>query len=332
MNDTEKSFEAKMSSRLEKEVDNIEQLQGRWDEALTKLYGYFGVENNDRFSQNKLLCELEEKTLQTIEREGGPIVLGFAGPGGAGKGTVKEQVKNSIEVGDIINSTTREKRDYEIDGVHYNFINTEKLASGTVLMEESLNQVKKILNLEKTPDFLTKDHLDKIQNLFDEEFQKGKIEDGIDLFPNTNDDKNNFLNLTLRPLRGWYGLSINGLDEGTSENRISSFEESAPNMLRIGEGVKEQGINFYLIYVLPEQPIAETMARRALKRDGLEQTSEKLLSTIGGRQVLEFEKMVEMLLSGDYSTKPIFLLNDEGLEENGQFITRTGQALVDVLK
>lgn len=332
MNNAEKSFEVKMFSRLEKEAENIEQLQERWDEALIKLYGYYEVENNSNFKQNKLLRELEEKTLQTVEKERTPIVLGFAGPGGAGKGTVREQVKNSIDIGEVINSTTRQRRDYEIDGIHYDFITTENLASDIVLTEESLRQVEKILKLEKTPDFLTKDHLNKIQNLFDEKFQKGEIEDGIDLFPNVNDDKNKFLNLTLRPLRGWYGLSVNGLEKATSENKVSTFEESAPNMLRIGEGVKEKGINFYLIYVLPEQPIAETMARRALKRDGLEQPTEKLLSTIGGRQVIEFEKMVEMLLSGTYLTKPVFLLNDEGFEKDGQFITRTGQALVDSLE
>ncbi len=315
-------------ARLEQESENVNKLQERWDLALTSLYKYFEISGGKGLEENERLREIEAKTLKTIEKENVPIILGFAGPGGAGKGTVKAQIKEPLNVGDIINSTTRSKRDYEVDGIHYNFVTTKELADGTVLKEESLKKIQDLLGLKKNPEILEKEHLDKLQELVDKKFKNGEIEDGIDLFPNVDNVKNEFLNLTLRPLRGWYALSVKDLKNTTEKNIISSFEESAPNMLRIGEGIKAQGINFYLAYVLPEQPIARTMAHRALKRDGVDQDSEKLLSTIGGRQILEFEKMVDMLITGDYSTRLVLLVNDEGYEKNNEFMTRTGDALI----
>ena len=328
----EKSLEDKVLFRLEDESEKIQQLQERWDIALTELYKYFDIEKAENDNDNEKLREIESKTIQSIDVEKTPIVLGFAGPGGAGKGTVRGQIKEPLNTGDVINSTTRDKRDYEIDGEHYNFVTTKRLAEGTILKKESLKVIQKSLDLEKVPEFLEEGHLDEIQSLIDEKFQKGEIEDGIDLFPDVENHKNEFLNLTLRPLRGWYALSVKDLKSITCENSFSSFEESAPNMLKIGEGVKAQGVNFYLIYVLPEQPIAKTMATRALKRDGVEQNSEKLLSTIGGRQILEFEKMVQMLVTGEYSTKLVLLVNDEGYEKEGEFFTRTGDALIQSFK
>ncbi len=331
MNKSE-SLENKIEMRLEEEKEQISKLQERWDSALGNLYNYFDVENLDGGSENEKLRDIEGKTLDSIEKDKGPIILGFAGPGGAGKGTVRAQVKENLAAADIVNSTTRDKRDYEIDGVHYNFVTTEELARKTVLKEESLILIKDLLNLNDIPEYLQKEHLDKLQEMVDLDFKEGRVEDGIDLFPNVSDVKNEFLNLTLRPLRGWYALSIKDLKGVTSENSLASFEESGPNMLRIGHGINSEGINFYLVYVLPEQPIAKTMAARALKRDGYDQPTEKLLSTIGGRQVLEFEKMVEMLISGEYSTKLILLVNDEGYQKGDEFITRTGEALIDAVK
>lgn len=322
----------KISFRLEEESEKISELQDRWDLALDELYRYFDIEKSDDMNENIGLREIESKTLQHIEKEETPIILGFAGPGGAGKGTVRAQIKGSLNVGDIVNSTTRDRREYEVDGVHYNFVTTEHLANGTVLKKKSLEKVKELLGLEEIPKSLKKEHLDNIQALIDNKFEKGEIEDGIDLFPEVENSKNKFLNLTLRPLRGWYALSVEDLKNTTSKNILSSFEESGPNMLRIGEGIKAQGVNFYLVYVLPEQPIAKTMAQRALKRDGCEQKTEKLFSTIGGRQILEFEKMVEMLVTENYSTKLVLLVNDDAYIKDGEVLTRTGDALIEAVK
>ncbi len=328
----EKPKDLDIKSRLEQESSNIQELQNRWDCALDRLYEYFNIEKNKDDNENEKLREIETQTLANIEKGKESIVLGFAGPGGAGKGTVREQIKDPLATGSIVNSTTRDRRDYEIDGVHYNFVTTKELASKSVLLNESLEKVQELLELETIPKQLQPEHLDKLQQTVDEKFKLGELEDGIDLLTNTNDPKNEFLNLTLRPLRGWYALSIRDLQNSTDKNKISSFEESGPNLLRIGEGMKNQDINFYLVYVLPEQPIAETMATRALKRDGCDQDTEKLLSTIGGRQILEFEKMVQMLTSGEYATKLVLLVNDEGREEEGQFLTRTGDALINTLR
>lgn len=57
---------------------------------------------------------------------GGKIII-FAAPSGSGKTTlVKNLLKNNTDLGFSISATTRDKRDYEIDGKDYYFLNVEQ--------------------------------------------------------------------------------------------------------------------------------------------------------------------------------------------------------------
>ncbi len=56
-------------------------------------------------------------------KKGKLIVI--SGPSGVGKGTIREKIKFDNYVFSI-SSTTREKRDGEVDGVHYNYISKEE--------------------------------------------------------------------------------------------------------------------------------------------------------------------------------------------------------------
>ena len=73
------------------------------------------------------------------------------------------------------------------------------------------------------------------------------------------------------------------------------------------------------------------MANRALSRDGVNQPSEKLFSTIGERQVNEFKTMVDMLLK--HNVQFILLVNDDILSnKDGKVATRTGEELIKEFK
>ena len=109
------------------------------------------------------------------------------------------------------------------------------------------------------------------------------------------------------------------------------MEESGPNLVLIGNTIDKEELNYSLVYILPPQPIARTMANRALSRDGVNQPSEKLFSTIGERQVNEFETMVDMLLK--HNVPFILLVNDDILpSRKGKIITRTGEELIKEFK
>jgi hypothetical protein len=310
-----------IEDRLQQESLKLDELQARWNEGIGKLKGYFGVEE-EYDNPNNLLRSLEQKTLEEFDIDERPIVLGFAGPGGAGKGTVREQLGDSVKSLQGVNSTTRDRRDYEVDGIHYHFVTTEDLVEGTSLTDDSIELVKEFLNI--SGDFvLTSKVLDDIGNKIENE----NIKDGITLTVN-QDSK--YLNLTYRPGRGWYGMSSDTF-EGLRTGDLVTIEESGPNLVLIGESFNKQEINYSVVYILPPQPIARTMAKRALLRDGIDQSSENLFSTIGERQVNEFEVMVELLLKSDVSF--ILLVNDDLLpSEDDKVITRTGVELIKKFK
>jgi hypothetical protein len=306
-----------IDDRIEQEGVKIQELQLRWDGAIDKLRGYFGLEEEYE-NPNDLLRLLEQKTLERFNLDDRPVAFGFAGPGGAGKGTVREQLADSIKTLQGINSTTRDRRDYEVNGVHYNFVTTEDLVQGVSLTEDSISLVKEFLDVTK--DFeLKAEILDKLGSKIEDE----RITDGITL---SVKEESRYLNLTYRPGRGWYGMGSDTF-KGLNKGDLITIEESGPNLVLIGDSLSKENINYSIVYILPPQPIAKTMARRALSRDGVNQSSEKLFSTIGERQVNEFEVMVDLLLESEVPV--ILLVNDDLLpSENEKVITRTGVELI----
>lgn len=313
--------ELTIDERIEQENENLSELQSRWDNAIEKLKPYFGIEEEFE-TPNDLLRSLESKTLSEFNMDDRPVALGFAGPGGAGKGTVREQLMDEVKTLPGVNSTTRERREYEVDGVHYNFVTTEDFASGVTLTEESKEEIAKLLGEEKS-DKLTSEMLDRLGKKMEDE----NMVDGITL---TVEKGSSYLNLTYRPGRGWYGVSTDTFD-GLKKGDIITLEESGPNLVLIGDSINKEELNYSLVYILPPQPIAETMARRALSRDGIDQPSEKLFSTIGERQVNEFETMVDLLLK--HNVPFILLVNDDVLpSKDGKVITRTGEELIKKMR
>jgi hypothetical protein len=316
-----KPEQTSIDDRIEQEGEKLEKLQERWDGAIEKLGGYFEMDEEYE-DPNTLLRSLEQKTLEEFNLDNRPVAFGFAGPGGAGKGTVREQLADSVKTTQGVNSTTRERRDYEIDGVHYNFVTAEDLVREVSLTEDSLNQIKEFLN---SPDEieLKADILNEIGTKIENE----NITDGITL---SVEEGSFYLNLTYRPGRGWYGMGSDTF-KGLNKGDLITIEESGPNLVLIGDSLNKEDINYSVVYILPPQPIATTMARRALSRDGVDQSSETLFSTIGERQVNEFEVMVDLLL--EHKVPVILLVNDDLLpSENGKIVTRTGAELIKKFK
>lgn len=68
-----------------------------------------------------------------------PLVVVISGPSGAGKDTVLNRMKErGVKADFIVTTTTRPRRDYEIDGVSYNFVsraNFDKMINNNDLLE-----------------------------------------------------------------------------------------------------------------------------------------------------------------------------------------------------
>lgn len=115
---------------IEEAQKNAEFLVGMhnaWVNALDGAASVLGVQYDD---PNDLPYLLEEETVRraaekaTIEVPTSRIVLGIAGPGATGKGTVTKLLNTPR----VINTTTRLPRDYERDGVDYHFVDEEQFA------------------------------------------------------------------------------------------------------------------------------------------------------------------------------------------------------------
>lgn len=94
----------------------VEELQNRWNEALAEVCGVI-YENESGDAAEAL----ERASQQNFNRQNKQIVMGVAGPGAAGKGTLSKFILNNLGFSKIVNTTTRAKRENEQDGKDYYF-------------------------------------------------------------------------------------------------------------------------------------------------------------------------------------------------------------------
>lgn len=105
--------------------DRIAELESNWDEAILfvakSLYpdtDFEGLDPKDCISIIEALSHSNYKA----SREPSLRLIGLAGPGASGKGTLSEFLLQYIGLTKIVNSTTRPQRTGEIEGVHYHFL------------------------------------------------------------------------------------------------------------------------------------------------------------------------------------------------------------------
>lgn len=119
-----------MSSREDQAVDQhrvrLDQLQARWDVELRSVAASFGIQG-ENLTTGELMKELERVTCGEMlaskeQAEGKGLVVGCAGPGASGKGTLGDHAIEAHGFTRVINTTTRDQRHYEVDGVHYHFV------------------------------------------------------------------------------------------------------------------------------------------------------------------------------------------------------------------
>ena len=107
-------------------LERISALQARWDVALPSivksLYPHHFLQDADVNSQD-LLTRISIEQFQLPENL--TPIIGIAGPGAAGKGTLGSYLQKELDFGKIINTTTREPRALEVDGEDYFFIDNE---------------------------------------------------------------------------------------------------------------------------------------------------------------------------------------------------------------
>lgn len=110
---------------IESHRARLDELQLRWDQELRRVAENFGIDPT--LDVPTLMQELEVSTCGEWVRDkearaDSGVVLGVAGPGASGKGTLGEHATDALGYGRVINTTTRDKRHYEEDGVHYHFV------------------------------------------------------------------------------------------------------------------------------------------------------------------------------------------------------------------
>ncbi len=116
----ENLFPEEVLAVVENNIDSLTEDYVAWQRALTVIAKRLGVKAD---SINKIPGMIEQTTFENIRSKFSiekpfKIVLGIAGPGAVGKETIKKKLGFKA----VVNTTTRPRRNYEVQGEHYHFI------------------------------------------------------------------------------------------------------------------------------------------------------------------------------------------------------------------
>lgn len=223
-------------------------IQDRWQSAFDMALREYGIDSTDNIPNS-----LQTKSLNDVQRrKSNKVVLGFCGPGATGK----ETVAKSLGAPKVINTTSRPARSYEVDGVHYRFV------------DEPTFHAKR-----ENQDFL---------------FSHEKAG------------------------RGWYGVQKNDLESVLSTSPFAVIEESPAALFTLSGVIRDEHpqTSFLGVYLLPPDPVLAHLAYRLAKRclDAGDPYEPVVLSTLGPRQVEEFESTIRLRRDG---MPLIYVVNDD---------------------
>lgn len=96
----------------------FEQLEANWKRELERIGMQFNISKSDTPGQQ--LAKVTQASFRKTPDH--KLIIGLAGPGAAGKGTIGGRLLDELGFAKVINTTTRQPREGEINGVHYNFV------------------------------------------------------------------------------------------------------------------------------------------------------------------------------------------------------------------
>jgi hypothetical protein len=326
-------YNAEVMAAVQKHREGLVKLQETVDGLLKVFVDTFGEVSDLKEISQQTLKGLEDELKDKIEKGITPIVFfGLVGPGGAGKDTVLENARTLLEnngntTSMVVYCTTREQRAYEENGVHYNFMSVDK-------MESDLKSLELSEGLKKDLSDKLGVNLENIENLTPEilnDIEKVIIEKGLAGYPfqidlsNTPVENGHILSLTYKSGRGWYMITSDDVLKKIEGNRMVGIIEDPLNLHRVAEWLSKgrEDIVSRVVCVVPPQPFIGHMAARALNRDGLDLSWDKLASTVGDRQIGLLEDVFTQIPAKDL----VLLVNDEFNDG----MTVAGQQLGEVL-
>ena len=136
---------------VEKHQDQLVPILANWDSALIKIRSAFNLHNS---SLETLPTNLHQVTFEKVKNDfekssKNRIVIGIAGPGACGKGSLVE----SLALPKVLNTTTRSPRSYEIDNLHYHFVDDftfHKMESNQEFLSVTPRPGRGLYGVEKT--------------------------------------------------------------------------------------------------------------------------------------------------------------------------------------
>lgn len=134
------SLPERIASREDRAVvdhlPRLAELQKRWNDALDIICPLFDDEGDDIEALETATTErwLTGRAINPDQ----PLVIGVAGPGASGKGTLSAMLMDELGYERVVNTTTRPPRHYERDGQDYHFLSASdfetRLAAGAFLV------------------------------------------------------------------------------------------------------------------------------------------------------------------------------------------------------
>jgi len=303
-------------------------LQVRADGIIIAISKGFGIQDSD---PDQALDELTNKSLGHLREllasnSGKPVFVAVAGPGGAGKDTVLENLEDELNRGDgsgvrigRINKHTT--RDSSRPGAYIFASDTEEFHDnvGKVAVAppevDSLNHIFGI-SLSKDGVLATKE-METIEGHVDED--PAMTEWNAPLASGSE-----VVELIYRKNRGWYATTLGEIRKTVFASDITFVTGNPQNlsnmMAKVGEEI--EGVLPIFVYIMPGYPPQFISAGRSLIRDGINQDDEKLLSTTGPRQTDEMQIFSDLLTRDDLPVDQVIVL------ENDRILSRPGEKIV----
>ncbi|MDD4785160.1 MAG: hypothetical protein PHH12_01775 [Candidatus Shapirobacteria bacterium] len=263
---TNQTYPTQAINLVERHQEQLVPILGNWNNALTRIKLAFNLDNSSLETLPTKLHQITfEKVKNDLEKSSkNRIVIGIAGPGACGKGSLVE----SLNLPKVLNTTTRPPRSYEIDNLHYHFVN-------------------------------------------DSIFHKMEA-------------CHEFLSVTPRPGRGFYGVEKKSLENTFSQSKMAIIEENPDTLFKIQQSLEKdrKSTYFSINYILPPQPIilhlATRLAKRSIETNG--NFLDSIDNTLGQRQIDEFESLIDINKNGG---NICFFVVDNNIDQIASIIKNT---------